>query len=79
MEPWWWLAFEHVWHGEVIPTFPFLTAVQNGETEEMLAEMGSAGVGMAVLVTLVWAVMAGLSSVIEKRDVKSDTAEEVHS
>ena len=73
------LAFEHVWHGEVIPTFPFLTAVQNGETEEMLAEMGSAGVGMAVLVTLVWAVMAGLSSVIEKRDVKSDTAEEVHS
>ncbi len=73
------LAFEHVWHGEVIPTFPFLTAVQNGETEEMLAEMGTAGVGMAVLVTIVWAAMAGLSSVIEKRGVQKEAAEEVHS
>ena len=24
------LAFEHVWHGEIIPTFPFLTAVKDG-------------------------------------------------
>ena len=59
------LAFEHVWHGEVIPTFPFLTAVQNGETAEMLAEMGTAGVGMAVLVTLVWGGMVAASRVIE--------------
>lgn len=61
------LAFEHVWHGEVIPTFPFLTAVQTGETSEMLAEMGSAGVMMAVLVTVVWGGMVAASSVIEKR------------
>ena len=61
------LAFEHLWHGEVIPTFPFLTAVQNGETSEMLAEMGTAGVGMAVLVTLIWGGMVVASSVIEKR------------
>ena len=61
------LAFEHVWHGEVIPTFPFLTAVQNGETSEMLAEMGTAGVGMAVLVTLIWGGMVIASNVIEKR------------
>ena len=61
------LAFEHIWHGEVIPTFPFLTAVQNGETADMLAEMGTAGVGMAVLVTAIWGVMVGVSSVIEKR------------
>ena len=61
------LAFEHIWHGEVIPTFPFLTAVQNGETADMLAEMGTAGVGMAVLVTAIWGVMVGASSVIEKR------------
>ena len=25
------LAFEHVWHGEVIPVFPFLTAVKEGD------------------------------------------------
>lgn len=68
------LAFEHVWHGEVIPTFPFLTAVQNGETSEMLAEMSTAGVGMAVLVTVIWAGMLVASKVIENR--KTDTAKE---
>ena len=47
------LAFEHVWHGEIVPFFPFLTAVKSGETGEMLAEMGSAGVMMAVIVTAV--------------------------
>lgn len=68
------LAFEHVWHGEVIPTAPFLTAVQNGEIAEMLAEMGTAGVGMAVLVTLVWGGMVAASHVIENR--KGSMAEE---
>ncbi len=61
------LAFEHVWHGEVVPFFPFLTAVKSGETAEMLAEMGSAGVTMAVLVTVVWVGMLAVSSIIEKR------------
>ena len=71
------LAFEHVWHGEVIPTFPFLTAVQNGETSEMLAEMGTAGVGMAVLVTLIWGGMVAASKVIENRKSASeDTVKE---
>ena len=66
------LAFEHIWHGEVIPTFPFLTAVQNGETSEMLAEMGTAGVGMAALVTLIWGGMLAASHVIEKRGAKEE-------
>lgn len=61
------LAFEHVWHGEVVPFFPFLTAVKTGETAEMLAEMGSAGVTMAVLVTVIWVGMLVVSSVAEKR------------
>lgn len=61
------LAFEHIWHGEVVPFFPFLTAVQNGEIPEMLAEMGSAGVMMAVVVTAVWVGMLVVSSIIEKR------------
>ncbi|MBQ6319936.1 MAG: hypothetical protein IJI23_09180 [Lachnospiraceae bacterium] len=68
------LAFEHVWHGEVIPTAPFLTAVQNGEVADMLAEMGTAGVGMAVLVTLIWGGMVTASHVIENR--KESTAKE---
>ena len=61
------LAFEHVWHGEVVPFFPFLTAVKDGNAAEMLHEMGTAGVSMAVLVTAVWGVMVAVSSFIEKR------------
>ena len=64
------LAFEHVWHGEIIPVFPFLTAVQTGETAEMLAEMTSAGTTMAVLITAVWCGMLAVSAMIEKRAVK---------
>ena len=65
------LAFEHLWHGEVVPFFPFLTAVENGETAEMLAEMGSAGVAMAVIVTVVWIGMLAVSSVVEKRALRA--------
>ena len=65
------LAFEHLWHGEVVPFFPFLTAVENGETSEMLGEMGSVGVMMAVLVTAVWVGMLAVSSVVEKRALRA--------
>lgn len=65
------LAFEHVWHGEIVPFFPFLTAVKSGETGEMLAEMGSAGVMMAVIVTAVWVGMLAVSRFTEKRSLKS--------
>ena len=65
------LAFEHVWHGEIVPFFPFLTAVKSGETGEMLAEMGSAGVMMAVTVTAVWVGMLAVSRFAEKKSLKS--------
>ncbi len=49
------LAFEHLWHGEIAPFFPFLTAARTSDgTAEMLHEMATNGVGMAVLVTFVW-------------------------
>lgn len=56
------LAAEHVWHGEVIFTPPFLTAVQNGETADMLHEMATVGVGMTLLTGAAWAVLAVLAS-----------------
>lgn len=62
------LAFEHLWHGEVVPYFPFLTAVTNGEVSDMLAEMSSVGVTMAILVTAVWGAMVAVSGIIEKRN-----------
>lgn len=66
------LAFEHVWHGEVTPWFPFLTAAGNPtEAAEMLNEMATAGISMTLLVTAVWGVMLVASSIMEKRAVKS--------
>ncbi|MBQ9608021.1 MAG: hypothetical protein IJV15_01090 [Lachnospiraceae bacterium] len=75
------LAFEHVWHGEVVPWFPFLTAAGNPtDAAEMLHEMSTVGVGMACLVTMAWLGMVAVSYVIEKRttdEQKDDTLEEV--
>lgn len=62
------LAFEHVWHGEVTPWFPFLTAAADpADAAEMLHEMSTAGVLMAVIVTAAWIGMAALSGALEKR------------
>lgn len=62
------LAFEHVWHGEVIPFPPFLTAASDPSSAAvMLHEMATSGVAMAVLVTCVWAAMVAACSVIRKR------------
>ncbi|MBP3855902.1 MAG: hypothetical protein IK990_09870 [Ruminiclostridium sp.] len=72
------LMFEHIWHGEVVPWFPFLTAAADpADTAEMLSEMSTVGVSMALAVTGVWAVMAAVSSVIEKR--KTDDSEKTES
>ncbi len=68
------LAFEHLWHGEVVPFPPFLTAMADpAETAEMLHEMMTVGVTMAVLVTLVWAAGVAVSHVIMSRKT-SETA-----
>lgn len=65
------LAFEHVWHGEVTPFFPFLTAAANpADMVEMLSEMSTVGVSMAVLVTAVWGVMVGVTRSMEKRELR---------
>lgn len=65
------LAFEHLWHGEIVPYFPFLTATSNpADAAEMLHEMFTAGVAMAALVTVVWAGMVVASNVILKNPAK---------
>lgn len=62
------LAFEHVWHGEIVPWTPFLTAAATpAETTIMLHEMSTVGVGMALLVTAVWVAMVLVSSSLEKK------------
>ena len=62
------LAFEHVWHGEVVPWFPFLTAMDNpADAAEMFHEMATVGVTMAILVTLIWLIMCKVADFIVKR------------
>ena len=69
------LGFEHVWHGEIAPFFPFLTAAASPEsTQAMLREMATAGVGMAAVVTAVWAGIVGVTSAMEKRTLGLGTA-----
>ncbi|MCR5149881.1 MAG: hypothetical protein K6B52_01490 [Clostridiales bacterium] len=65
------LAFEHVWHGEVVPWFPFLTAMSNpADAAEMFHEMATVGICMAVLITVVWFVMCKAADAIVKRPDK---------
>lgn len=71
------LAFEHMWHGEIVPWFPFLTAMHSvEETAAMLQEMSTAGVAMALVVTGVWAGMVIVSDAIEKRASDMEAEEE---
>ena len=74
------LCLEHIWHGEVVPYPPFLTAAPDPAARaEMLHEMSTVGVGMAVLITAVWAGMVIVSGIIEKRasiGSESETASE---
>jgi nitrate reductase gamma subunit len=52
------LAVEHVWHGEVVPWPPFLTAMANpADVSEMLHEMATVGGTMAGVITGVWGIM----------------------
>ena len=72
------LAFEHVWHGEVVPFFPFLTAASNPQDAmPMLHEMGTVGVTMAIVVTVVWGIMAGITNAIDKLPEIDMTKKEV--
>ncbi len=66
------LALEHIWHGEVVPWPPFLTAMQNpADVAPMLHEIATIGVGMAVFVTVVWVVMVIIA------EAKSKTVSQV--
>lgn len=70
------LALEHVWHGEVVPWYPFLTAASDPESKaEMLHEMSTVGVTMAILVTAAWVGMVIVSSILEKRSREAKLAE----
>ena len=63
------LAIEHVYHGEVTFAPPFLTAIAEGPdaVREMLHEMATRGVTMAVLVFAAWVAMVAVSGLAERK------------
>lgn len=66
------LAVEHLYHGEISFVPPFLTAMKNpAEIPEMLREMTTVGVGMALLTTAVWAAGIGIASLVKNLKEKS--------
>ena len=72
------LAFEHIWHGEVVPWFPFLTRASDAaDRAEMFREIATNGTVMCLLVTLVWGIMAAVTSRIEKAAPADEAKEEV--
>lgn len=56
------LAFEHLWHGEIVPWPPFLTAMNNpADIGPMFHEIATVGTGMAIFVTIVWLIMVSIA------------------
>lgn len=63
------LALEHLWHGEIVPYFPFLTAIDQGKdaVSQMLYEMATVGVTMAAVCTIAWGAALLVKKFVGKR------------
>lgn len=68
------LAVEHIWHGEVVPWPPFLTAMKNpAEIAPMLHETATVGTAMALTMTFVWLAMIAIASAFERKATVEET------
>lgn len=68
------LAGEHILHGEVTFTFPFLTAISEGvdAVRTMLIEMGTVGVGMTAIICAFWGIGLLIRKFVLKRKKKAE-------
>jgi polyferredoxin len=70
------LCLEHIWHGEVVPWPPFLTAMTTpGDVGPMVHEILTYGVAMAVMVLVAWGIMVAVAEIIERRANAADLPE----
>ncbi len=72
------LAGEHILHGEVTFTFPFLTAINEGPDaiRTMLFEMGTVGVTMTLAIVAVWgAALLFRKLFLKRRKAKEEVKE----
>lgn len=64
------LAIEHIWHGEIVPFPPFLTAMQSAEeTQIMLNEILLIGGAMDIFIPAVWFVGCMLAERFRAKNV----------
>lgn len=70
------LCYEHIWHGEVVPWFPFLTAAADpSDAAVMLSEMRSVGGAMAIEITLVWVlILLAVNSILKRKTPAASAA-----
>ena len=69
------LAIEHIWHGEVVPWPPFLTAMYHpGDIQPMLMEILTVGGSMVLFVTVVWYLATIVADRIYKKPSESTSA-----
>jgi hypothetical protein len=69
------LALEHVWHGELVPWPPFLTAMQSpDQVGPMLHEIATYGTAMTAAVLVVWGLMVALDEVRSKASRRTTEA-----
>jgi hypothetical protein len=72
------LALEHVWHGEVVPWPPFLTAMETpGGVGPMLHEMLTYGLTMTAVVVAAWGIIVGVSELRTRAKKLPGTESEV--
>lgn len=62
------LAIEHLWHGEIIASPPFLSAIATGEVASMMEEIILIGGAIDIFIPAVWFVAC---MAIEKMRAKS--------
>ncbi|NLT43448.1 MAG: hypothetical protein GXX93_12290 [Anaerolineae bacterium] len=68
------LALEHLWHGEVVPWPPFLTAMQTpGEVGPMLHEILTYGLTMTAVILVAWGIVVGIVE-LRSRDRRTSEA-----
>ena len=61
------LALEHVWHAEVVPWPPFLTAMANpADIPVMLHEMATVGTAMSAVTLVTWGTILTISHYMPK-------------
>lgn len=70
------LALEHVAHEEIVPYFPFLSAMSDpADTATMLGEMATIGTTMLLACVAVWLVMVFIYNRYADTEKKAETVQ----